>query len=735
MRAQASAPDDRFGIVDAYQYPDARAASGAKWERVNFWWNEIQPDSPDEHDAPKTISDAQLQAELNAGMTVVGLLGNPPQWATRNGSTPANLYQPIDDPSNYWAGFVRYMVTTYGDRIHQWIIWNEPDIPQGMEGSTWAGTVDEYYQLVKVASEVAKSIDPSAQIVVAGTTYWVDITRNQPLFIDRFAAVAAADPTAAANNYYFDAVDLHVYSRASDVLRIAQAYRAALQSHGIDKPLWLSEANAAPYDDPATPRAPDLMHVTLQQQANFIIEAFAYALAANIQRISVYRIADPQNDPTGPWGLLHNDGTPRPAFQAYKTAVQYFSGAQDIKFQEQNGLATLSYTQGANRIWLFWADGEQPMPASAPLLGNQAVTVDKMGNVKALTLPTTGANPTIQVVAPGATMPGDDGGPLNARVGGDPVFVVESGIGQGIVQPDGSQFFPQTGVSVAPPFLAYFVAHGGTTQLGQPTAAPRALSDGGQMQQFQQGKLRTHPQFAGSDYAIEAALNGADFASGANYTPFQAVPAPAATSGALYFPQTGHTVSGAFRRFFESHGGITIFGYPRTEAFTQNGRQVQWFQRAMFEYHPEFAGTPYEVELRLLGSELTAGRTFAPAAAPTAAPSLTPTATPKAGAAKEPGLASPSPTATPTPASNPNVVYFPQTGHTVSFGFLHYFQTHGGVDVFGYPISQELPERGVDGRMGTVQYFQRARFEYHSEFAGTPYEVELGLLGDQYLGL
>jgi hypothetical protein len=30
----------------------------------------------------------------------------------------------------------------------------------------------------------------------------------------------------------------------------------------------------------------------------------------------------------------------------------------------------------------------------------------------------------------------------------------------------------------------------------------------------------------------------------------------------------------------------------------------------------------------------------------------------------------------------------------------------------------------------TIQYFQRARFEYHPEFAGTRYEVELGLLGD-----
>jgi len=38
-----------------------------------------------------------------------------------------------------------------------------------------------------------------------------------------------------------------------------------------------------------------------------------------------------------------------------------------------------------------------------------------------------------------------------------------------------------------------------------------------------------------------------------------------------------------------------------------------------------------------------------------------------------------------------------------------------------------------DGKEYTVQYFERARFEFHPEAAGTPYEVQLGLLGAQAL--
>jgi len=278
----------------------------------------------------------------------------------------------------------------------------------------------------------------------------------------------------------------------------------------------------------------------------------------------------------------------------------------------------------------------------------------------------------------------------------------------------------------------YFLAHGGSTRFGDPTDEIHDLGAGAQGQDFQQMKLRTHPVFANSDYYIEALPLTAPFADGAAYAPFQPVGAPAGGSGVLYFPQTGHTVSGTFLRFFQSNGGLMIFGYPRTEAFQQNGRLVQWFQRDMFEEHTESAGTPYEVQLRLLGSELTAGRTYAHPAPPTPGPTPTPGVTPAAGNHGTSVHATPSPISTATPSPT---LDFPQTGYAVSFGFLQFFQAQGGINVFGYPISQEMPEIGPDGLMHTVQYFQRARFEYHPEFNGTPYEVELGLLGDQTLGL
>jgi hypothetical protein len=52
----------------------------------------------------------------------------------------------------------------------------------------------------------------------------------------------------------------------------------------------------------------------------------------------------------------------------------------------------------------------------------------------------------------------------------------------------------------------------------------------------------------------------------------------------------------------------------------------------------------------------------------------------------------------------------------------------GGLDLFGFPITPEVQET-IGGKSYTVQYTQRARFEFHPENKA-PYDVLLGLLGN-----
>src|SRR4051794_5759039 len=74
-------------------------------------------------------------------------------------------------------------------------------------------------------------------------------------------------------------------------------------------------------------------------------------------------------------------------------------------------------------------------------------------------------------------------------------------------------------------------------------------------------------------------------------------------------------------------------------------------------------------------------------------------------------------------------VTFPETGKTVSGRFLEYWRTHGGLPQQGYPLSEEMQERSdTDGKLYTVQYFERAVFELHPDNT-PPNDVLLSLLG------
>ncbi len=80
-------------------------------------------------------------------------------------------------------------------------------------------------------------------------------------------------------------------------------------------------------------------------------------------------------------------------------------------------------------------------------------------------------------------------------------------------------------------------------------------------------------------------------------------------------------------------------------------------------------------------------------------------------------------------ASPSGPLCFTQTGQCIRGRFLDYWLRHGGLELNGYPLSDEFAQRLEDGNTYTVQYFERVRLEYHPEHAGTPYEVLLGQFG------
>ncbi len=167
------------------------------------------------------------------------------------------------------------------------------------------------------------------------------------------------------------------------------------------------------------------------------------------------------------------------------------------------------------------------------------------------------------------------------------------------------------------------------------------------------------------------------------------------SSDQVYFSQTGHYLSHGMLRYWQNFGGLAVFGYPISEEFVENGVVVQYFERARFEWHPGAWPSRYDILLGRLGVELTTARLNQAPFRPISA------------------------------SNDASCTYFAATGHRLCFGFRDYWNVHGGLAIFGYPISEEFVENGV-----VVQYFERQRFEYHPN---NPPEWRIlgGLLGSQ----
>ena len=207
--------------------------------------------------------------------------------------------------------------------------------------------------------------------------------------------------------------------------------------------------------------------------------------------------------------------------------------------------------------------------------------------------------------------------------------------------------------------------------------------------------------------AAAAPIAGTAGAAGA----FAAVGNPNA-AGVAFFPETGHTLRGEFRDYWQRNGGLPIFGFPTSEEFRERGEDgkdysVQYFERHRFELHPENLPA-YRVLLSRLGDNILqlGGRSWFDF---------------------------------PTRAQQSGCQFFAETGHSLCEPFLSYWRTNGleldgrrgktaaeSLALFGQPLSEAQIETLPDGTTVVVQWFERARFENH----GTK-GVLLGLLANE----
>lgn len=388
-QAQTSPPaDNPFGVVEGFWFPDVTCELGVSWERLIFDWSHHQPEGPDDW-YTLNVDDRWLKAADQCDREIVALLKVTPEWATDGVpavGVPNGLYLPHDDPDNVWAAFVHRAADYYRSRgVRHFIIWNEPDISSDTYGYEFAGTLEDYAQMLKVAYLAAKDANPAAVIHLAGTTYWHDVNEGREPFFTRLVDHLMTLPDAAEHGYYFDVLSLHIYFRTDSVYDIVAEMRAMLDERGLtDKRIWINETNAAPTDDPAWMVERPQFNLDLDHQAAFLVQAAALGLSAGAERIAAYKLYDQSLPPGGEsFGLLSPpDASPRPAYYAWRMVSQHFRQVISAELSRNDAYSAVRLVRrDGQMLQVLWANEAENVAVTVGATAEKAYLFDHRGNM------------------------------------------------------------------------------------------------------------------------------------------------------------------------------------------------------------------------------------------------------------------------------------------------------------------------------------------------------------------
>jgi xylan 1,4-beta-xylosidase len=282
-------------------------------------------------------------------------------------------YKPIVAPPKDWnkwgdlvSHFAQHLVDRYGvDEVSQWYfeIWNEPNL------DFWAGDPkeDTYYQLYDVAARAIKAV--SVRLRVGGPA------TAQAAWVDRFIR------HCAENHVPVDFVSTHVYGNdsAKDVFgtdetipRTRMVCRAVRKVHdqvaesAFPKlPLIWSEYNASYKNEPDVTDAPFMAPWIADtiRQCDGLVDILSYWTFSD-----VFEEQGVVKQPFyGGYGLIAEDGLPKPAFNAFK--VLHHLGTQRLANDSPSAIVTRQPDgRLAIAVWNLYLPEEAGVPKTVTLV-------------------------------------------------------------------------------------------------------------------------------------------------------------------------------------------------------------------------------------------------------------------------------------------------------------------------------------------------------------------------------
>jgi hypothetical protein len=303
-------------------------AGGVEWIREEFPWRIVEPQRG-------TFSwrqtDALMAAASVARVNVLGILAYSAPWASSDPTGAGDSKYPPRDPADY-AHYAAAVVSRYGAGGSFWSsrpdlaprpltaveIWNEP-------WGYWFWKPNPspagYARLARAAATAIRSANPKVTILLAGDALQV---RTDGAIVGWLKNLRAADATL---NTLIDAYSVHPYPSPRtngpylDRSDSRWDFQRVTLTHEIDPtlPIWITEVGWSTADTSDS--------VSEATQATYVKGAVVRALTdwgSYVRRVFVYSFDRDTGDRTnreGHYGLLHQDGSPKPAWEALKALI------------------------------------------------------------------------------------------------------------------------------------------------------------------------------------------------------------------------------------------------------------------------------------------------------------------------------------------------------------------------------------------------------------------------------
>jgi hypothetical protein len=332
---QDSAPADVERLLGA-----ARDA-GATLVKFRFDWNTLEPKKGMAFQWP--FYDRIVRAARERGLTIVGVLGNSPRWATRLPNSKDALEwrnsAPLAKELVAWDNYVRRVVGRYKNDVQAWQVWENP--------ATYnfrAAQARDYRIVARRAAEMARKSDPNAVVFAAepggvNLGFVSELQRNglTPLIngvalypVSQWQPGVMAQPEETLLPLATLKQDSKV---GNEEYWIGGLSRLCLETPDLAK----DKAEKVFRSKDEAVRAQLAAQFTPQAQADYLVRAMTLSLASGVDKIfwgdlrdePKYDLVDPVNSFYG-GGLLHADLTPRPSYQAYSQLTRLLAGKRYI---------------------------------------------------------------------------------------------------------------------------------------------------------------------------------------------------------------------------------------------------------------------------------------------------------------------------------------------------------------------------------------------------------------------